>query len=283
MIVAVTGAAGRIGRATVEALAQVGDVEIWSLDRVLPPLGMAHRSLYCDLTHSGEVYGALAGADAVIHLGAHASTAHHPGEQVYANNTTATANVVAACIALKISRIVYASSITVYGLDWQARNRGISTLPVDETVATRPDDFYALSKLAGEHALTLGAQEHGIHGASLRIAMVVGADEYAVRGQPRDDRDASGGLWSYVDARDVAQAAHLAVTHVDRLGVGNHLFNIGAADSHTRHDVGQVITRWVPELSTQAAGLVGTSYAIDRASTILGYLPRHSWRDHVVA
>ena len=121
MIIAVTGASGRIGRATLAELKASGIAEVWALDRSLPPSGLADRSLYCDLSNPGDVYGAIAGADAVIHLGAHASTAHHPGEQVYANNGSATANVVAACIALRIPRVVYASSITVYGLDWQAK------------------------------------------------------------------------------------------------------------------------------------------------------------------
>ncbi len=280
MIIAVTGASGRIGRATLAELKASGIAEVWALDRSLPPSGLADRSLYCDLSNPGDVYGAIAGADAVIHLGAHASTAHHPGEQVYANNGSATANVVAACIALRIPRVAYASSITVYGLDWQARHGGITHLPADETVGTRPDDLYALSKLAGEQVVSLGANEHGLHGASLRIAMVVGEDEYATRGRPRDDRDASGGLWSYVDARDVAQAARLAVMHLDGLGVGNHIFNVGAADSHTQTPVGEVIERWVPELAPLAHGFDGAPYSIAKARSILGYAPRYSWRDH---
>ena len=113
--------------------------------------------------------------------------------------------------------------------------------------------------------------------------MVVGEDEYADRGRPRDESDASGGLWSYVDARDVAQAARLATEHVEALGPGNHVFNVGAADAHTRGPVGEVIARWVPELAYLARGLEGSAFSIARARTVLGYAPRHSWRDHVAA
>lgn len=280
MIVAVTGASGRIGRATLAELARAGH-EAWAIDATLPPAGVARRSLVVDLTSAGDVFGALDGADAVVHLGAHPSEAHHVRHRVYANNTAATANVVSAAIALGIRRVVYASSITVYGLDWQARHGGIASLPVDEACGTRPDDFYALSKLAGEGVVDLGAREHGVHGASLRIAMVVGEDEYADRGRPRDDADASGGLWSYVDARDVAQAARLAAERLDDLGPGNHVFNVGAADAHVRGPVGEVIARWVPELAPSAAGLTGTAFSIGKARAALGYAPRHSWRDHL--
>lgn len=280
MIVAVTGASGRIGRATLAELTRAGH-EAWALDVTLPPAGLARRSLVVDLTSAGDVFGALDGADVVIHLGAHPSEAHHVRHRVYANNVASTANVVSAAVALGIRRIVYASSITVYGLDWQARHGGITALPVDESCGTRPDDFYALSKLAGEAVVDLGAREHGVHGASLRIAMVVGEDEYADRGRPRDESDASGGLWSYVDARDVAQAAHIAAEHLDALGPGNHVFNVGAADAHTRGPVGEVIARWVPELAPLARGIEGSAFSIARARTVLGYAPRHSWRDHV--
>jgi nucleoside-diphosphate-sugar epimerase len=180
MKIAVTGASGRVGRATLQELNDSGHIA-WALDRTLPPPGLAQRSLLVDLSDAGAVYGSLAGADAVIHLGAYPSTAHHPGEQVFANNTAACANVAAACTALGITRIVYASSITVYGLDWQARNvgkGGLTTLPADESTPKRPDDFYALSKWVGEEIFTLAAQEHGLHVASLRIALVVGPDEY---------------------------------------------------------------------------------------------------------
>src|SRR5688500_6021928 len=241
MKIAVTGAAGRVGRATLQELKDAGHT-VWALDRILPPSGLSDRALLVDLSDAGAVYGSLTGADAVIHLGAYPSTAHHPGEQVFANNTAASANVAAACTALGITRVVYASSITVYGLDWQARNGGLTKLPADEDTPKRPDDFYALSKWVGEEIFTLAAQEHGIHVASLRIALVVGPDEYDRRGQPRDQQDASAGLWSYVDSRDVAQAARLAAEHLDNpdlgeknLGPGNHPFNVGAADAHSRH------------------------------------------------
>jgi nucleoside-diphosphate-sugar epimerase len=285
MKVAVTGAAGRVGRATLAELKSAGH-EVWALDRVLPsgaPAGLARRALEVDLKDAGSVYGALVGAEAVVHLGAIPNTSHHPGEQVFTNNTAASAHVAAACHALGIRRVVYASSITVYGLDWQARNGGIASLPADESVGIRPDDFYALSKWVGEETFRLAADEWGLQVASLRIAYVVGEDEYAARGQPREERDASGGLWSYVDARDVALAAHLALERLDTLGPGNHPFNVGAADSHSRLPLAQVIGRFVPELASQAAALMGNqpAYSIEKARIMLGYEPRYSWTQAV--
>jgi len=278
--VAVTGASGRVGRAVLAELAAAGGYEVWAVDRSLPPAGSAGRALLVDLADAGSVYGALSGADAVIHLGAYPSTAHHPGEQVFTNNTAASAHVAAAAAGLGIKRVVYASSITTYGLEEQVRRGGVTSLPADESVGPAPDDFYALSKRVGEEIFTLAGQEHGLRTASLRIALVIGADEYAERGAPRGQRDASAGLWAYVDARDVAQAARLALEHLDDLGPGNHPFNVGAADAHSEEPLAVVIPRFVPELASLAAGLTGTepAYSIEKARRLLGYAPRYSWR-----
>lgn len=283
MKVVVTGAAGRVGRSVLEEFKQETNYSIVAVDRVLPPAELARQALYIDLSNAGSVYGALAGADAVVHLGAYPDTSHHPGEEVFTNNTSATANVAAACVALGIQRVVYASSITVYGLDYQARNGGIPFLPSDENVTKRPDDFYALSKWVGEETLTLAAQEHGLQVASLRICFVVGPDEYDKRGRPRGNRDASAGLWSYVDSRDVAQSARLALEHLDDLGPGNHPFNIGAADAHSAEPLCEVIPKFVPELAGLTTKLTETTpaYSIEKAQKILGYAPRYSWRNEL--
>jgi nucleoside-diphosphate-sugar epimerase len=280
MNVAVTGSSGRIGRAVLQELKDAGGYTVWALDRTSPPAGLAQRSLLIDLTDAGAVYGSLIGAEAVIHLGAIPNTEHHPGEQVFVNNTAACANVAAACKALGVKRVVYASSITTYGLDLQARSGEIKTLPVDESLGPHPDDFYALSKWVGEEIFTLAAEEAGLKVASLRIAYVVGPDEYPVRGQTREHRDASGGLWSYVDSRDVALAARLAFEHLDELGPGNHPFNVAAADAHSRLPLSEVIPRFIPELADHARTLAGSdpAYSIERARRHLGYQPKHSWR-----
>jgi len=63
--VAVTGAAGRVGRAVLADLAAAGGYEVWAIDRTLVPAASAARSLLVDLADAGSVYGALAGATIV--------------------------------------------------------------------------------------------------------------------------------------------------------------------------------------------------------------------------
>jgi nucleoside-diphosphate-sugar epimerase len=276
--IAVTGAAGRIGRMTLRELKEAGGHTVWALDRALPPPGLANRALLVDLADAGSVYGALAGADAVVHLGAYPSVAHHPAEHVFVNNTAACANVAAACRALGIRRVVYASSVTIYGLAWQIKHGGIAALPADESIGAHPQNAYALSKWVGEQLFALAGEEWGLQTASLRPTLVIGPDEYATRGQPRER--ALGGLWGHVDARDVAQAARLAVERLDDLGPGNHGFNVNAAIAHSRRPLAEVIPQHAPELAHLAGTLSGleTAYSIAKARRLLGYAPRYSWQ-----
>ena len=170
----------------------------------------------------------------MIHLGAYPSVAHHPAEQVFTNNTGAAAHVAAACAGLGIKRVVYASSITTYGLEEQC-TPGRRTLPPGRTSrSARPRTTSTPSPSgSGKRSSPSAAGEHGLAVASLRIALVVGPDEYAERGRPRGHARCLRRLWAYVDSRDVAQAARLAIEHLEGLGPGNHPFNVGAADAHS--------------------------------------------------
>jgi nucleoside-diphosphate-sugar epimerase len=301
MRVAVTGAAGRIGRATLQELKDAGHTA-WALDRVLVPDGMARRTLICDLADAGAVYGALGAMkaegpiDGVIHLGAFPNLSFHPAEHVFVNNTAGCANVAAACRALGITRVAYASSVTIYGMNGQVKRGEITRLPLDETLPAKPDNAYALSKWVGEQIFTLAGSEWELQTASLRPTLVIGPDEWqtpreqlstraagaqgvrvVARGEPREQ---AGGLWSHVDSRDVALAARLAIEKLDTLGPGNHPFNVNAAISHSRQPTAEMIARTLPELAELASTLQGMEpvLSIEKARRLLGYEPRYSWQ-----
>ena len=286
MRIAVTGAAGRIGRATLQELKEAGHTA-WALDRTLVSEGSARRSLICDLADASSVYGVLGAmkaegpVDGVIHLGAFPNLAHHPAEHVFVNNTAACANVSAACRALGITRVAYSSSVTVYSLNAQVKRGEITRLPIDETLPAKPDNAYALSKWVGEQIFELAGKEWGLQTASLRPTLVIGPDEWKTsRGQPREH---AGGLWSHVDARDVALAARLAIEKLDELGPGNHPFNTNAAITHSRQPVAEMIARTVPELVPVPSSLKGMEpvYSIEKARHLLGYEPRYSWQTEI--
>ena len=279
MRIVITGAAGRVGRAALAELAGRGHQAV-AFDVSAPPVPGSERVVLASVTDAGEVYSACRGADAIVHLAAYPSLAHHSTERVFTNNVGGCITVAEAAAALAVRRIIYASSITVYGFFGASpEERRLPYLPADEDYPKRPRDAYALSKWVGEEIFTMAARRDGLHVASLRLALVVGPDEYAQRGQPRNDRG-QGGLWSYVDSRDVAQAMALAIEKLDALGPGNHPFNIGAADTLATEPLRVLIPRYYPSTEGKAWPFDDAvpAYSIERARRLLGYAPRYSWR-----
>src|SRR5258708_18836634 len=98
-LIVVTGGNGTIGRATIPHLQQLG-YEVRNVDRsplrVVPEV----RTVTVDLLDLGQVYGALEGAEAVVHLAAIPTPVGHPPEVVFQTNVQSTFNVLQAASVL---------------------------------------------------------------------------------------------------------------------------------------------------------------------------------------
>jgi nucleoside-diphosphate-sugar epimerase len=154
MRIAVTGSAGRLGRRTVEMLTRAGH-EVLPIDARVPQDGSAPDTRVVNLTVYEGLTDLLAGSDAIVHLGNFPGFGRSGRAQGFSNNITATNNVFQAADELKIARIVYASSLQVYGCfgGTSGPDSGwISPryLPLDEDHPLLPADAYPLSKAAGE-------------------------------------------------------------------------------------------------------------------------------------
>src|SRR5260370_21193062 len=107
MRIAVTGASGRLGRATVPVLRDRG-LSVVGIDS-RPIEGGASPHIQADLSDLGQTYGALAGADAGIHLAAIPGPGGLPPEGVYATHGISTFNLFEAAATGSIRRVVRAS------------------------------------------------------------------------------------------------------------------------------------------------------------------------------
>jgi nucleoside-diphosphate-sugar epimerase len=87
-----------------------------------------------------------------------------------------------------------------------------------------------------------------------------------------------GNLWGYVDVRDAAAACRLAV---EANGFGFEAFNIVAADSLSARPTEEIIREYLPDTEIRAP-IPGTTggFVIEKAARLLGWMPKHSWRDH---
>ncbi|NES31618.1 NAD-dependent epimerase/dehydratase family protein [Micromonospora terminaliae] len=285
--VVVTGAAGKLGRAVVAHLRTVG-VDVLAVDRDggRDPRAVAGEFLQVDLTDYGQVLEAFTGgADehaggvgAVVHLAAVPAPGLLPNAVTFANNSAATYNVFAAARAAGIKRVVWASSETVLGLPFDTPP---PYAPVDEEYPPRPESTYSLNKaLEEEMARHFCRWDPELVMVGLRFSNVMDVEDYA--GFPAfqaDPRLRRWNLWGYIDARDGAQAVERALAH-DRPGAD--VFIIANADTVMSRSSADLMADVYPDVEIRGElGEHETLLSIDKARRVLGYEPRHSWRDHV--
>lgn len=209
--IAVTGAAGSVGR---EALRGLADHE------VSPLTHREHDDIDGDVvevTDPDSIGPALAGHDVVVHLAGNPS----PGaewDSVLEVNIDGTYNVYEAARRHDVRRVVFASTNHV------SQMHGIGDPTRPETMAedaptvrpgdpTRPDSYYAVSKVSGEALGSYYADRHGIEVVDLRIGWLL--TEAQLR--ERQDEDNPGvsryarAMWlSPRDCRDVVEKAATA-------------------------------------------------------------------------
>ncbi|MFE9692467.1 NAD-dependent epimerase/dehydratase family protein [Micromonospora sp. NPDC005806] len=285
--VVVTGAAGKLGRAVVAHLRGVG-VDVLAVDRAggRDPRDVDGEFLLVDLTDYGQVVEAFTGGadehggrvDAVVHLAAVPAPGLLPNATTFANNSAATYNTFAAARAAGIKRVVWASSETVLGLPFDTPP---PYAPVDEEYPPRPESTYSLNKaLEEEMARHFCRWDPELVMVGLRFSNVMDVEDYARF--PSFDADPKlrrWNLWGYIDARDGAQAVERALAH-DRPGAD--IFIIANADTVMSRSSASLMAEVYPDVEVRKElGEHETLLSIDKARRMLGYEPRHSWRDHV--
>jgi nucleoside-diphosphate-sugar epimerase len=91
-------------------------------------------------------------------------------------------------------------------------------------------------------------------------------------------------LWGYVDERDVALACRLALEAPGEAVADSPSFVIAAADTVMNRPSAALVAEAFPGVPLQAElGEFESLLSSDRARRAIGYVPRHSWRDHVPA
>jgi nucleoside-diphosphate-sugar epimerase len=280
--VAVTGSSGKLGRHVVRDLQDHG-YRVVALDRVPAPGSPAAAAVRVDLTDHGQVLEALTGVDgrhdgvdAVVHLAAIPAPGLATNATTFANNITATYNVFAAARTAGIRNIVWASSETVLGLPFDTPPPYI---PVDEEYPVRPESTYSLVKsLEEEMARHFTRWVPDLKMIGLRFSNVMDPDDYArFPGFDADPALRRWNLWGYIDGRDGAQAVRLALEHQ---ATGVDVFVIANADTVMSRHSADLAAEVYPGVSvTRELSEHETMLSIDKARRVLGFEPRHSWRD----
>lgn len=172
MRAAILGGTGSIGMATAARLVEQGVEAIVmsrSAPRELPP-GVEWKE--ADVTARAGLRGALESADVdrVVHLAALLQFAcDRDPKEAGRVNVDGTVNVLEACRALGIERVVFGSSIAVYG-ERSDLMRECDALPADPSL-------YGLTKQLAESWGERYRARHGVHFIALRYSGVFGGVE----------------------------------------------------------------------------------------------------------
>jgi len=266
-IALVTGATGAVGPRVVNAC-QAAGYSVRTLSREAPAESLLPSAVDVrigDVCDAKAVRLAVTGAEVVVHLAAllhqFESTSDLPA-QFQRVNVGGTENVTQAAIAAGASRLVFVSTIAVYG--------PTSGRLIDERVPPQPDTEYGRTKLAAEQVVlsaTSGGRRIGtvlraaatygsrVKGNYRRLAMAIARYRYVALGRNLNRR-------TLVHDRDLAQAIVLAAEHPAAAGA---IFNVTDGRVHTLADIVSAIHR---ALGRQPSGF-HVPMPLARASAVL--------------
>ena len=288
-MIIVTGGSGKLGRACVKELMDNG-FDVTSIDMVPPPgqnnppLPGDVRYSRADITDFGQAMAALSMIDervekvtGLVHLAAIPAPGQATNHVTFQTNTISTYNMFEAARQLGIKNIVWASSETVFGIPYP---NGPAYLPVDEEI-THPETAYSLSKLMGEKmAEQFCRWDPELKIVGLRFSNVMEPHEYV--NFPGFDADAHSrkfNLWTYIDARDGAQAVRLALEADIK---GAEVFGIANAKSVMSRSNEELVAEVYGEARRKRPIEPNESLiSIEKARRVLGYEPKFAWPNQV--
>lgn len=283
--VLLTGSEGAIGTHLGPALREAG-YALRTLD-LRPPNSSEgdHRTL--DLLDLDSVRDAMEGVDVVVHAGA-IPWDRGDGSVVMATNVMGTWNVLQAAVEAGVERVVSLSSVNAQGSvgGW----RPAEYLPIDDDYPHHPMTPYQLSKHLAEETCRSYSERHGLVTVCLRPVFVAHPRSRHVGGfgTPAFVDIWRNDYWAYVDVRDVASAV---VRSLRLQGVLHDRFLLAAQDTSVAEATPDLVAREYPDVPWPRIdpdryfqghpyrSLIDCSHARD----VLGWEPRHSWRDASVS
>ena len=270
MKVIVTGGSGYIGQVVVKHLAQRGH-EVINIDR--RPASGPGEFVFMDLRRRELLQPVMERAQAIIHMG-EIPNARMGGcaEEIYANNTTVGALVFQLAAELKYQRVIYTSSMQVYGF-CDVGAIAPAQLPIDENHPLQPQNVYALGKVAIENYARLCAQKNGLRVAAFRLPWVFSEeiDEGWFHWLDRQET-LRADLGIYIRNTDVAECFALAL---EKPRPGFEAYNISAREIMFNEPLRQAVARDLPNYPQlpENWGKFDSAYLSNKAREHFGWQP----------
>jgi UDP-glucose 4-epimerase len=185
----------------------------------------------------------------VFHFAAYAAEGLSPfiRKYNYTNNVIATASIVNECIRQGVKRLVFTSSMAVYGHGWEGKR------PFEESDIPKPIDPYGIAKYACEMDIQVAGEQHGLDWCIIRPHNV-----YGINQNIWDKYRNVLGIWMYQYMTDQPMTI---------FGDGSQTRAFSYIDDCLEPLIKSAI---LPEASKQVINLGGTKfYSINEANDIL--------------
>ena len=288
----VIGGAGLIGSHTVDALTRedVGEIVVYdtfsrgSRENLAEAIDDDRVSIFPhggDITRTDLLNEALQGADGVFHFAAlWLLHCYQYPRSAFEVNVAGTFNVLEACVANEVERLVYSSSASVYGDAVEE--------PMTEDHPFNNENFYGATKIAGEAMARAYHHRYGLGYAGLRymnvygprqdyqgayIAVIMKMLDSIDRGEPLVIYGDGSQAYDFVYVGDCADAnvAAMKADAVDRF------YNVGTGVRTTIKELAETLLavtgsdvgiRYEPEGQTFVKNRIGST---ERAATEIGF------------
>jgi nucleoside-diphosphate-sugar epimerase len=280
MKILITGAAGLIGKEVTKGLVSAG-FEVLATDLVKDDHSPAQSFVVGDLVSSDFISQLDFSCDAIVHLGSIPRPGIASDETVLHNNVIGTYHVFASAVENKVPLVIYASSLSIYGIAWST-GTSPEYVPVDENHPLRHFESYALSKEMNERSADMWANRSETAFVGLRFPHTHTEAVFAEMAQKMREGDeeileqGAKIFWAYLDLRDAVQGI-LAV--IEKGAQGSKTYNFAAPDTYAHKPTREMMAEFHPT-SKIAATISGYDSIVDCSEwmSVYGYEPKHLFK-----
>jgi len=304
MSVLVTGGNGHLGAYVLKALDDRKELPI-SYDIQPPPDGLNKiagkiKFIKGDILNITDMLRVLKenAVDRIIHLAAIVTSASQQNPvQAHQLNTGGTLNVLECARIMNIKRVVYSSSLSVYGFKAEGN-------PIKEDDQKEPVSLYGATKLFSEHLIYAYHKTFGVDSVVVRFPVIWGPslesriDKFSAHASSKfsdivekpsrgEEAIIPGGNQKY-ELLYVKDAAYSLLLALYAKKLEHRIFNIGSGGMISLQELAEIVKSYKPNTSIKI--LDGSDYFtvpalsyedISRAKEELGYEPKYKYREAV--
>jgi nucleoside-diphosphate-sugar epimerase len=275
-----TGAAGLIGKEVAKGLVSAG-FDVLATDLVKDDHSPAQNFVAGDLLSSDFISQLDFACDAIVHLGSIPRPGIASDETVLHNNVIGTYHVFASAVEKNVPLVIYASSLSIYGLAWST-GTSPDYVPVDEKHPLRHFESYALSKEVNERSADMWANRSETAFVGLRFPHTHTEEVFAEMAQKMREGDeeileqGAKIFWAYLDLRDAVQGI---LTVIENGAQGSKTYNFAAPDTYAYKPTREMMAEFHPT-SKIAATISGYDSIVDCSewNSVYGYVPKHLFK-----